>query len=83
MTSASTLASDRPGRTHHHPALNESSFVFLFSEIVRYSLVNATDVSNIETKLSRMGNEVGSRLVELMHRDKPPLQQVREVSRCV
>lgn len=46
--------------------VNEAAYALLFSEIVRYSYRNVAQISDLEAKLSKLGYDVGWRMLELV-----------------
>lgn len=44
-----------------------SSFAFLFSEIIKYSIHNEKQVREVERRLADMGFSIGSRLIEYIN----------------
>eukprot|EP00698_Gefionella_okellyi_P011957 TRINITY_DN3190_c0_g1_i2.p1 TRINITY_DN3190_c0_g1~~TRINITY_DN3190_c0_g1_i2.p1 ORF type:complete len:126 (+),score=12.32 TRINITY_DN3190_c0_g1_i2:52-378(+) len=62
------------------PEVSLSAFALLFAELVQYSQGRVARIDELETRLSNIGNAVGSRLLELhSFRDKAGKREVRIV----
>ncbi|KAK1655165.1 transporter particle component [Colletotrichum phormii] len=76
------------GKTIYHRPLNrtktaelsQSSFAYLFSEMVSYAQRNVKDISELEQRLNVQGHSIGLKLLDLLLFREPPRTQTRPLS---
>lgn len=73
------------GKTIYHRPLNrsrtselsQSSFAYLFSEMVSYAQRRVTGIQDLEKRLNVQGHPIGLKLLDLLLYREPPRQQAR------
>ncbi|KAK1445269.1 transporter particle component [Colletotrichum cuscutae] len=76
------------GKTIYHRPLNrtrtaelsQSSFAYLFSEMVSYAQRNVKDISELEQRLNVQGHSIGLKLLDLLLFREPPRTQTRPLT---
>ncbi|KAK7437083.1 transporter particle component [Colletotrichum acutatum] len=76
------------GKTIYHRPLNrtktaelsQSSFAYLFSEMVSYAQRNVKDISELEQRLNIQGHSIGLKLLDLLLFREPPRTQTRPLT---
>ncbi|TDZ40096.1 Transport protein particle subunit trs31 [Colletotrichum sidae] len=76
------------GKTIYHRPLNrtktaelsQSSFAYLFSEMISYAQRNVKDISELEQRLNVQGHSIGLKLLDLLLFREPPRTQVRPLT---
>ncbi|TDZ19529.1 Transport protein particle subunit trs31 [Colletotrichum orbiculare MAFF 240422] len=76
------------GKTIYHRPLNrtktaelsQSSFAYLFSEMISYAQRSVKDISELEQRLNVQGHSIGLKLLDLLLFREPPRTQVRPLT---
>ncbi|KAL0943612.1 transporter particle component [Colletotrichum truncatum] len=76
------------GKTIYHRPLNrtktaelsQSSFAYLFSEMVSYAQRNVKGIAELEQRLNVQGHSIGLKLLDLLLFREPPRTQVRPLT---
>uniref|UniRef100_A0A7S3LJ57 Trafficking protein particle complex subunit n=1 Tax=Aplanochytrium stocchinoi TaxID=215587 RepID=A0A7S3LJ57_9STRA len=72
---------DRPLSKGPGRFVSESSFSFLFSELIQYSQNRVNDIADLENKLKDAGHRVGWRILNLVvHRERPHRRDTKVVT---
>ncbi|OIW30371.1 trafficking protein particle complex subunit 5 [Coniochaeta ligniaria NRRL 30616] len=76
------------GKTIYHRPLNrtktaelsQSSFAYLFSEMVTYAQRRVTGIQDLEKRLNTQGHPIGQKLLDLLLIREPPRSQLRPLN---